>query len=368
MDHALIVVIDGLGVLNLEARLGHAPTLRRLSRERLETVAPSTTGAAITTLTTGTLPGTHGLIGYRIWDPQHRRLRVTLRDWADDDSEADRRRWQRRRTVFEQARDAGGINVSVVSRPAHRDSGFTTSVLTGAQYRSGQRILDRAAAALTEMMRANEAGRRSLTYLYIDELDRAGHAHGWQSDDWVECLERADAALDRLFASLPPRVGVVVTADHGMVDAPATDQVLLDHHSAGEENPALAHLLATQVREYGGEPRFRALYLHDPSHAESLSALLQEAEGEHAWVGTRDEWVSHGVFGEVDPEVVPRLGDVMIAARGARTYYASTDDPQSRFMVGQHGSFTAAERTVPLLTGGVWAGETFAQALGQRVG
>ncbi|WP_193787066.1 alkaline phosphatase family protein, partial [Leucobacter japonicus] len=66
----VMVVVDGLGHANLTAVKGHAPTLARLQRRRIETVAPSTTGAALTTLTTGALPGEHGLIGYRIRHPR----------------------------------------------------------------------------------------------------------------------------------------------------------------------------------------------------------------------------------------------------------------------------------------------------------
>ena len=42
----VMIVVDGLGHANLKGRLGHAPTLSRLQQRRIETVAPSTTGAA----------------------------------------------------------------------------------------------------------------------------------------------------------------------------------------------------------------------------------------------------------------------------------------------------------------------------------
>src|SRR5690554_3612317 len=57
----VVIVVDGLGHANLKASLGHARTLGSLQSRRIETVIPSTTDAALTTITTGRLPGTHGL-------------------------------------------------------------------------------------------------------------------------------------------------------------------------------------------------------------------------------------------------------------------------------------------------------------------
>jgi hypothetical protein len=71
-------------------------------------------------------------------------------------------------------------------------------------------------------------------------------------------------------------------------------------------------------------------------------------------VGTRDEAIAAGWFGPVDPEVLDRIGQVLVAARRPVAYYVDTDD-RGRRMVGQHGSLTPTEVTVPLLRYGAWA-------------
>lgn len=64
---------------------------------------------------------------------------------------------------------------------------------------------------------------------------------------------------------------------------------------------------------------------------------------------SRSEAIAAGWFGEVDPSVLPRVGDVLVAARSAIAYYDErTATPQSLAMVGQHGSFSPEERRVPL--------------------
>jgi predicted AlkP superfamily pyrophosphatase or phosphodiesterase len=112
----------------------------------------------------------------------------------------------------------------VIGRPAHAGGGLTEAILRGAEYHGGQRIEDRFAIAST-LLREREP---VVAYLYVDELDRAAHEHGWQGEAWVRRLEALDAALADLLMTLPGDAGVVVTADHGIIDVPAERQVMLD--------------------------------------------------------------------------------------------------------------------------------------------
>src|SRR5690349_21050678 len=65
-DQVVLLVLDGLGWQQLQARRHAAPTLLGLDGGSITTVAPSTTAAALTSITTGLAPGAHGVIGYRI--------------------------------------------------------------------------------------------------------------------------------------------------------------------------------------------------------------------------------------------------------------------------------------------------------------
>ena len=75
------------------------------------------------------------------------------------------------------------------------------------------------------------------------------------------------------------------------------------------------------------------------------------AHSAHAWILTRKEAITAGLFGTVSPDVEPRIGDVLIAAREPVAFYDTRRVPASALeIVGQHGSLTRAEREVPLLT------------------
>ncbi|WP_461639717.1 alkaline phosphatase family protein [Leucobacter sp. BZR 635] len=341
----VILAVDGLGSANLKARKGHAPTISALQQRRITTVTPSTTGAALTALTTGRLPAEHGLIGYRIMHPELG-LISPLRDW---EGIADPRSWQRAPSLFETAASAG-VRARAYGRPAHTGSGLTNAILTGADYTGGDRIEDRLAAAKAHL----GSGEPTLAYVYVDELDRAGHQHGWQSEEWSRRLEQLDAALAGFLTGLPSETGLIITADHGMVDVAAHQQIVFDLGA-----PEFAG-----VRAVGGEPRFRSFYLNDGEDPAHFAEMLTELEGKRAWVATRDELFASGVFGDVVGEgVAERVGDVVLAARAQCAYYSTEDDPEALKMVGQHGSWTDEERGIPLILGGALAGSSFARAV-----
>lgn len=341
----VVVVVDGLGTANLKARAGHAPTISSLPQRRITTVTPSTTAAALTTLTTGALPAEHGLVGYRIMHPELGLL-APLRDW---DGIADVRSWQLAEPLFSAAAALGARPIAF-GRPAHAASGFTRAVLAGSAYVGGERIADRFRAAARALVR----GESALAYVYIDELDRAGHHDGWQSDAWSRRLEELDAALAEFLAVLPRDVGLVLTADHGMVDIAGHQQIVLDLDA-----PEFSDVAAV-----GGEPRFRTFHLREGADPHPLLAHLEASEGRRAWVATREEAFDAGLFGPVRSSgVVDRLGEVILAARGQHAYYTRDDDPASLRMVGQHGSWTDEERGIPLALGGALAGSGFARAV-----
>ncbi|WP_431798557.1 alkaline phosphatase family protein [Microbacterium kunmingense] len=336
---AIVCVVDGLGAHNLRARAGHARylTAAMSKRDVARTVFPSTTTAALTSLLTGTEPGIHGIVGYRALVPDTGEVLNQLRGW---DTHGLPVSWQRAAPLFGREADAGRPTF-FVSKPEYTGTGFTEATMRGAAAVPAEDFVDRVDLAVD--LATRHAG--ALIYLYTPELDGIGHRRGWESDEWTVGLEDVDAALARLGGALPVGVGAVVTADHGMVDVPRHRHRLL-----GEGSP-----LIERVAQIGGEPRMLHLYT-DPGAAGVVAEAWRAAESSHAWILTRDEAVASGLFGEVDPAVLPRIGDVLIAARGATAYYDDRDPERTgQQMVGQHGSLTDAERIVPLIRLGAFA-------------
>ncbi|MEY2402505.1 MAG: hypothetical protein QOD38_56, partial [Acidimicrobiaceae bacterium] len=65
-DRVVLLLLDGLGWEQLQARRHLAPTLAAMEGGPIATVLPTTTATALTSLATGTPPGEHGVVGYRV--------------------------------------------------------------------------------------------------------------------------------------------------------------------------------------------------------------------------------------------------------------------------------------------------------------
>ena len=339
---AVVILADGLGVSSIRARAGHARFLAsRLNKSSIiDGVFPATTVAGIASLTTGVEPGQHGLVGYQVLDAARDRVVNQLTGW---DAGMQPATWQRARTVFDRAAD-DNVPSFAVGPKKFLDSGFTQAVLRGAQYVPAEKVADRFTAARSIL---NE-NPTALIYLYVAELDVVAHAHGWESDRWLAVLENLDSEVTRFAATLRSDEGLLLTADHGVIDVPSTKHVLFDTEPA----------LVAGVRHVAGDPRCVQLYLEPEQSAvdaDSLADTWRQSQGDRAWVYTRAEAVAAGLYGRVADEVLPRIGDVLIAARKGIAYYDSRPANQkARNMIGQHGSLTDEEVRVPLIRAGAF--------------
>ncbi|MCR2761943.1 alkaline phosphatase family protein [Microbacterium sp. zg.B48] len=335
----IVFVIDGLGAANLGARAGHARFLSSAASKKdvARTVFPSTTASALTSLLTGVRPGEHGIVGYRVLDPDSDHVLNQLRGWDTDGLDI---AWQRAEPLTER-HAAGGRPSFIVSKGEYAGTGFTTAIMRGAQFVAVEDLAERTRTAAD--LAARNPG--AFVYVYAPDLDAIGHKRGWQSDEWVAALERVDAASRILSDALAPGTGAVITADHGMVDVPRHRHVLLTDDDD----------LLDGVRHIGGEPRMLHLYA-EPGMSEDLLGRWTESESDRSWVLSRSQAVDAGLFGPVSTDVLPRIGDVLVAARAGIAYYDDRlEDKGAQRMVGQHGSLTDEERTVPLIRLGAFA-------------
>lgn len=325
---AAVLLVDGLGLEQLREHADDAPFLSGYSGgDGLTSVFPSTTCAALGSLGTGLPTGGHGLVGASFRLPETGRLLAPL-TWG---SEPAPRVVQPETTVFERAERAG-VAVSVVADRSYRHSGLTGAALRGGEHVGGDGPGERAAT----MCERARAGSRSLVYGYWGLLDRTAHVHGVASPHYARELSHVDLLARQLFEGMPAGSRLIVTADHGMIDCPVV--VDLDSEAA----------FADQVRLVAGEPRMRHVYTRRGA-ARDVAARWRELLGDRADVMDRESAVALGLFGEMDPGHVERIGDVLaVAAAGVRLAVPSRDSVVSS-LLGQHGGLTHQEMRIPLL-------------------
>jgi hypothetical protein len=359
----VMLVLDGIGWEQLVAGRHLAPCLAEGRGGPITSVAPTTTATALTSLTTGSSPSEHGVVGYRLrLDPDgfrrgegadahatnggrgpvqpsaghvsesnvsHRHLVLNVLKWRT--ALGDMRRLLPA-AEFQPLKPFGGERVPAVTRNEFASTGFTALHLGGARL-VGWSVPSSLVVHVRDLLRAGEP----FIYVYYDGLDKVAHAYGL-GDFYRQELRFVDSLVADILEVLPSGCALVLTSDHGQVEvgqaARLPEAALFDH-----------------VEMLSGEGRFRWLHARQGA-ADDLLEVAREAHSEEAWVLAREEVIDQGWYGgKLPDEVQRRLGDVALVAREATAFLDPADTGETR-LAGRHGSLTASEMFVPLLA---WA-------------
>ncbi len=333
---ACVLLIDGLGAELLDTYAADAPVLAGLRNRILQVGFPATTVAGLAALGTGCRSGEHGLVGYSFRLPDVgvvNSLRWRMHPWGNELLDAaPPEQVQPIPTTFERAVSAGAA-VSVISGAEFTHSGLTRAVLRGGRYIGVHALGDLGARVREAVV---DGG---FCYAYHGELDMMGHLYGPGSPAWRMQLRHVDRLVESVIEGLPHGGLLAVVADHGMVSVGSADIVDIDSEA----------VLTAGVTDIAGEARARHIYVV-PGATDDVLAAWRATLSQHAWVVSRDEAIAAGWFGErVSDAARRRIGDVVAAAKDSVGLLRCTAEPLESSLIGQHGSLTTAEQSVPLL-------------------
>ena len=328
----LVFLVDGLGADVLSKYAEIAPTLSRMVLHgTITTSFPSTTATSLATLTTGEMPGAHGMLGYTVQVPRSGGRILNSLKW---DERVDPAIWQPVPTLFERA-SAAGITTTHVAAKRYENTGFTRAVFRGAQYKGANVSADLISETVAALQHSP-----SFVYLYVNDVDSAGHSDGVGSDKWLAALKSVDELVQALMQKLPSGTRIWLTADHGMINV--EEKIIL-----GQDNELLM-----DVAVIAGEPRMRHLYLSaDSANAEKeVIARWQSALGAKVTMHTRQSAITAGLFGpNVSLDASERAGDVIAIAQGNVVLLDPERADKEGAMIGHHGGDSVIESSVPLL-------------------
>lgn len=333
MGRELLFLIDGFGYDTLATYADAMPTMSRMFKHGLiATAFPSTTATSLATLTTGELPGAHGMLGYTVQVPRSGGRLLNALKW---DERVDPENWQPVQTLFQRASSAG-INVTHVAAKRYENSGFTRAVFRGANYRGANVVTDLISETKLALQKSP-----SFVYLYVNDLDNAGHTDGVGSDKWLAALTMIDQMVSQLMKEVPKGTRIWVTSDHGMINV--QDKIVI----------GLDNQLLQGVSVVAGEPRARHIYLESDSASARIetAGIWQEFLGDKALVLTREQAISNSLFGDVvSDDALDRMGEVIAIARGGLVLLELQRAEKEGSMVGHHGGDSDTESQVGLLT------------------
>ncbi len=328
-SQVVLLVLDGLGARQLEARAGLAPVLASAVGGTITSVAPSTTACALTSLATGRVPAEHGIVGYRVALEGHI---MNVLQWTLDGVDA---RVRVPAGTFQPCSTFPGASrrVPVVTRYDYGATGFTAAHL-------GDVALHRwhTPAGLVTGVRTLLAEGEPFVYAYYEGIDKVAHARGLD-EFYDDELRYVDRLVGDVLSVLPPGAVLVVTADHGQVEVGGNVEVL------GPE-------LMDAVTLLSGEGRFRWLHVREGALPDVM-ATASDAYKDTAWVRSKGQIIDEGWLGGTPSAAVAgRMGDVVLVPFVATAFLDPADTGELR-LAARHGSLTAEEMLVPLLS---WPG------------
>ncbi len=346
----VVLLVDGLGWLRLAAASEGRAAPDWLSRARpISSVFPTTTAVALTSLSTGTAPGRHGVVGHRVFLPAFGSVTEILRMspvGVPTPEALAGPAWTPSAVSGVPSVFRRGAVAAAVSRDRFAGSAFTRLLYDGAEY-VGYATASEFGLALGRVLARPEPP--PLVYAYWDDLDTVQHLQG--PDPALAGFEASQVArilgLAARYAGddRARRTTVLISSDHGQVPADAALELRVD------EEPGIVPLLAHPPT---GDRR-AAFFAPRPGRSESLARVLSERLPVGHRLLRTEAAVRAGLFGPGPhhPELTDRLGEwlALVPSPHGITYRLPGSPPRRRHLAGAHGGLEPDELLVPLVSG-----------------
>ena len=328
--HLVLLLADGFG-MNFVETLDEGAFIRRHLAAEMRTVFPSTTPIVLTTLATGEWPGGHGVIGWFL------RLRgidavstiISYMRTADKKSLSEfgvcaSDAYPVPSRIGKASREVLHIMPQQIAGSTYSNYWTGGTPQAGYDVESPEQVIEMA----TERIRSAQGP--TCTYLYIPHVDSAAHKLGATHSNTLNAAVKVDRLLESLAGMLPSNSRLVMTADHGHLDAP-------DHRSyelgATDEIISLCNGMPTGDQ--------RAMYAHVMDESlEAFRAKIHERFGDDFLVLAAKDIEELGLLGvgTLSDETRYRMGNALVLSTGdAVLDYRALLGDERHPMVSHHG-------------------------------
>jgi len=358
VDNVVLLLCDGLGynVWTRRSGKGFIDLMSTKGSVRpISTVFPSTTAAALTTVSTGLTPQEHGLPEWYVYMDEIGDVMATLPFTRVGDrgrdtllGEFDPKAMFSGRTIFQQLRDEGINSLSLTNRSL----AFTAF---SAVSRTGSAVLPYSAASdmTVSLRRLVERSRgKNLFYAYWSFVDTIEHIYGPftdESETEASLISHAlmEGFLSKLDRGAAKRTLILVTADHGQLQVEPEKTIYMNRWR--KLTGALARSPKGEEVPPWGSARDAYIRVEEGRAEDTMQYLQKKLEGV-ATVMTTKEGIDLGLFGINRPSrrFKRRIGDIMILPHDSKMvwYRYKRGDPLN--LRGHHGGLMEDEMAIPL--------------------
>lgn len=341
VSRVVYLVLDGVGYDQLSRFVAAGGGGRFFSRhpfERITTVFPTTTAAAVTTLSTGATPAEHGVLSWHLHLHDLGLVGAVLPGKTLTGAPLTRGDFNLKRylglpsylsSVHRHKRllTFGALGRSAYSNAGTRWNGYAAyKTLAGME---------------RQAVRFARHGGRGVAYVYWPLYDTLCHAKGVQARETRVHLAEIDRSLGRLADRLAGTgTLLLVTADHGIVDAPPPRRIDLT---------AVPGLLDCLALLPAGDARQVSCFVR-PGRVERFHDVVAQHLAEACVCIDGDDLMESGLLGPGPrhPSLHGRVGDYVLLARDDFAFRVTAPLTKVRVHKGNHGGLSSDEVYVPL--------------------
>ncbi|MGM5482653.1 MAG: alkaline phosphatase family protein [Nanobdellota archaeon] len=331
-ENILLVVIDGLGYEYLKQKKDSF--LYKHLKEKITSVFPPTTAAAITTYATGVAPKQHAVTGWFMnlketgsvtatlpFLPRAGGVGLEFLDFTVDD-------------ICEAKALSKKINSKFISIHPNDiiNSEFNQKYFS--QKFFGYNSLE---GFIRQIKRASNEKNDKLIYAYWPILDKINHEFGVGSKESDEHFYQIDKKLERLKEL--KNTSIILTADHGFMN--------MEKEIHLEDHPKLKECLSMPLC---GEKRAAYCYVY-PERKKYFEKYVKDKLSKYCWLYTRKDMLDGNWYGLYNPnkKLFHRIGDyVLLMKRGCIIKDKLPAEKENR-EIGYHGGISSEEMYVPLV-------------------
>jgi len=363
IENVVLMLFDGLGYREWQRQnsRGFFGALSRRGNVRpITTVFPSTTSAALTTLSTGLTPQEHGLPEWYVYMRELDEVIVSLWFSRVGDRQRDTLKGELSpRVLFDGTTIFQRLKRERVASTTFANRSIANSVYSKVS-RSGADVVSYGSAsdlAVSLRRHVERARGRNYFYVYWSMVDGIEHTFGPNTDEAeveASMISHAfeEGFLSKLGGDVAGKTLVLVTADHGQVLSPPEELLYTNRFrkmvDAFDRGPA-----GKPIPPWGS-PRDSFLQISKPLLNETNDYLTEKLDGIATVLKTEDA-LKEGLFGinEVSPKFRRRVGNLMILPNGTKAVWYKYENEVRFEHRGHHGGLTKDEMTIPLAAGKV---------------